>query len=58
MARPRVTVYLNEDVYEHLEKRAEREVRTVPNLVEFLVVQAIAGDMEREKAGGESNDSK
>lgn len=42
VARPRVTVYFDDDIYEHLEKRAKEEVRSVANLVEFIVVQEVA----------------
>lgn len=45
MARPRVTVYFSEEIYKHLAERADREVRTVANLVEYLVVQAVQEDI-------------
>jgi len=47
VARPRVTVYFSEEIYKHLSERADREVRTVANLVEYLVVQAVQEDIEK-----------
>jgi hypothetical protein len=40
VARPRVTVSFSEEIYAWLNQRAEKEVRTVANLVEYLVIQA------------------
>jgi hypothetical protein len=39
VARQKVTVYFNQDIYEWLNERADREVRSVGNLVEYLIVQ-------------------
>lgn len=52
MARERLTVSLDTEVYEYLAKRAEKEVRTIPNLIEFLCVQ----EMERQKSQQSNQD--
>jgi hypothetical protein len=39
VARQKVTVYFNQDVYDWLNERADKEVRSVGNLVEYLIVQ-------------------
>jgi hypothetical protein len=39
VTRQKVTVYFNQDIYEWLNERADREVRSVGNLVEYLIVQ-------------------
>lgn len=41
VARPRVTVYFSEEIYQYLVERADRELRTVANLVEYIVVQSV-----------------
>lgn len=43
--KPRVSVSLEQEVYDWLEKRAKKEVRTMSNLIEFFVVR----EMESEK---------
>ena len=40
VVRPKVTVYFNQDVYDWLTDKAEREVRSVANLVEYLITKA------------------
>ncbi|MDY6784263.1 MAG: hypothetical protein SW833_17235 [Cyanobacteriota bacterium] len=59
MARPRVTVYFSEEVYKYLAERADREVRTVANLVEYLVVQLVqeekTDDDGQDRTDGEGN---
>lgn len=52
MARQRLTVSLDTEVYEYLAKRAKKEVRTIPNLIEFLCVQ----EMERQKSQQSNQD--
>jgi hypothetical protein len=54
VARPRVTVYFSEEVYQYLAERADREVRTVANLVEYLIVQLV----QEEKAGSDRQDQR
>ena len=49
VSRPRVTVSFNEDVYEYLSQRAEKEVRTIANLIEFIVIQAKEKDETENK---------
>lgn len=39
--RPRVTVYFTEEVLKKLELWAEKETRTVGNLVEHLAIKAL-----------------
>lgn len=46
VARPRVTVYFSEDTYQYLVERADREVRTVANLVEYLIVKLVEEERE------------
>lgn len=53
VARPKITVYVNDDVYEYLQQRADREIRSVANLVEFIVTQ----EMMREREQQEQNES-
>ncbi|MFB2983588.1 hypothetical protein [Microseira sp. BLCC-F43] len=51
VARPRVTVYFSEEIYKYLVERADRELRTVANLVEYLVVQSVQQEQnEQQKA--------
>lgn len=51
VARPRVTVYFSEEIYKYLVERADRELRTVANLVEYLVVQTVQQEQsEQQKA--------
>ena len=47
----RVTVYFSEEIYKYLVERADRELRTVANLVEYLVVQTVQQEQsEQQKA--------
>lgn len=39
VVRPKVTVYFNQDVYDWLNEKAEKEVRSVANLVEYLITK-------------------
>jgi hypothetical protein len=39
VARPKVTVYFNQDVYDWLSEKADKEVRSVANLVEYLITK-------------------
>lgn len=48
-ARPRVTVYFSEEIYKYLVERADRELRTVANLVEYLVVQSVQQQQSEEQ---------
>lgn len=47
MARPRTTVSFDEDVFKKLSDRAKKEVRTVANLVEYLVLKML--EVEEQK---------
>ncbi|GET42893.1 ribbon-helix-helix domain-containing protein [Microseira wollei] len=49
VARPRVTVYFSEEIYKYLVERADRELRTVANLVEYLVVQSVQQQQSEEQ---------
>lgn len=40
----RTTVSFDDDVYEILEKWADKEVRTIPNLVTAIVVSVLRGE--------------
>ncbi|WP_013335024.1 hypothetical protein [Gloeothece verrucosa] len=52
VARPKVTVYFNPDVYEWLNAKAEREIRSIANCVEYLVTKA----KEQEEASQKSSE--
>lgn len=43
----RTTVSFEDDQYEFLEKWAEKEVRTVPNLITAIVVSVLRGEMPK-----------
>lgn len=43
----RTTVSFQEDQYAILEKWAEKEVRTVPNLITAIVVSVLRGEMPK-----------
>ena len=47
--KPRVSVSLDKEVYEWLEERAKREVRTISNLVEFFVVREMQSEKSEKK---------
>ncbi|MDY6785192.1 MAG: hypothetical protein SW833_22045 [Cyanobacteriota bacterium] len=48
VAKPRVTVSLPQDVYDYLLKRADKEIRPISNLVEFLVVTTVRSQSDFE----------
>ena len=57
--REKISVYFDRSLFLHLKRRAEREFRTVPNLIEFLTFQMVKDDMEAEKkaeSGKEESD--
>ncbi|MEP0925294.1 hypothetical protein [Leptolyngbya sp. ST-U4] len=54
MARPRTTVSFDEDVFKKLSDRAEKEVRTVANLVEYLVLKML--EVEEQQQQDQKND--
>ena len=49
MARPRTTVSFDEEVFQKLSDRAEKEVRTVANLVEYLVLKMLEIEEEQRR---------
>ncbi|MEL4896375.1 ribbon-helix-helix domain-containing protein [Crocosphaera sp. Alani8] len=49
VVRPKVTVYFNQDIYDWLNEKAEREVRSVANLVEYLVTKAKEEEISQKK---------
>jgi hypothetical protein len=57
VARPRVTVSFSEEIHQYLADRAEREVRSVANLVEYLVVKALKIEQETEQEALQPNES-
>lgn len=54
MARPRTTVSFDEDVFQKLSERAEKEVRTIANLVEYLVLKML--EVEEQQQRDRKND--
>lgn len=54
VVRPKVTVYFNQDVYDWLTKKADNEVRSVANLVEYLITKAKEEDSPNQDQSSKS----
>ena len=50
MARPKISVYLDNDVYQWLENRAKKEIRSPANLAEYLITQIYKKENSKETA--------
>ena len=49
VARPKITVYIDNEVYQWLIKRAKKEVRSPANLAEFLLNQSYEQEKKEKK---------
>ena len=50
VARPKISVYFDEKVYEWLVSRAKQELRSPANLAEYLITQIYEKESKKDKS--------
>ena len=49
VARPKISVYLDDEVYQWLEQRAKKEIRSPANLAEYLITQIYKNEINQKE---------